>query len=466
MCVRAYAGLGDVPFSSDLFDYPTNGKRVSLEARVVAKEQNDGLSWWLEEWVLIKTLLDLGLVRAAHRAGDRRGGAVGGEAPLVPPWPPRDVASGTGGWLVRIPSTWQPRFHPGETLGARSGRGPLRQVLLAWCLRATLSRTRAHIDSAGLPGGAGAHRPVAGGRHRAPGAMLSVWGTSSTDVWVVGADARDGTGPTVAHFDGERWSHVPTNESQGNLWWVFGFEDGPVYMGGDGGVILRYADGAYTKMVTPGTGTVFGIWGATPDELWAVGGDSAAAGGFAWRLGGDVWTAEPSLPVDVVADAAIWKVFGTHRDDAWLVGSNGVSLRWDGSTLTSGNTGVGSSLFTVHASEGRYVAVGGVGTGFIVENEGEKWVNVTPDPPPPGLSGVALGADDFGVAVGTFGTILTRNADGWRRIELPFPLDSSLHGAWIDESGGAWVVGGQVFAPPYDEGVVLHWGSEVPPDGL
>ena len=27
------------------------------------------------------------------------------------------------------------------------------------------------------------------------GALLSVWGTSYTDVWAVGGDARDGTGP-------------------------------------------------------------------------------------------------------------------------------------------------------------------------------------------------------------------------------------------------------------------------------
>ena len=29
------------------------------------------------------------------------------------------------------------------------------------------------------------------------GALLSVWGSSSTDVWAVGADALDGSGPTV-----------------------------------------------------------------------------------------------------------------------------------------------------------------------------------------------------------------------------------------------------------------------------
>src|SRR5690606_11494877 len=200
-----------------------------------------------------------------------------------------------------------------------------------------------------------------------PGPLLSVWGTSSTDVWAVGGDPADGSGPTVIHFDGEVWSQLSTGETQGNLWWVFGFADGPLYMGGDGGLILRYQAGTFTKMTTPGTGTVFGIWGASPSDVWAVGGESENIGGFAWRLEGDSWVPEPSLPADIPTSAAIWKVFGTGSDDAWIVGSNGVSLHWDGSTFTPGGTGVGASLFTVHASEGRYVAVGGTASGFIVE---------------------------------------------------------------------------------------------------
>lgn len=301
------------------------------------------------------------------------------------------------------------------------------------------------------------------------GALLSVWGTSSTDVWAVGSDALDGTGPTVIHFDGESWSRIPTGEAQGNLWWVFGFADGPVYMGGEQGVILRHwpesagGDGSFTKLSTPGTGTVFGIWGATPDDVWAVGGDSSEIGGFAWRLAGDSWVAEPALPADVTQSAAIWKVFGTAADDAWLVGSNGVSLHWDGSSFTPGATGVGSSLFTVHANEGRYVAVGGAATGIIVENSGDGWVNVTPDPPPTGLAGVVLGEGGSGIAVGTFGTVYSRSADaGWVEVNLPFNIGSSLHGSWIDETGGVWIVGGQVYTLPLSDGILLHWGAPIP----
>jgi len=301
-----------------------------------------------------------------------------------------------------------------------------------------------------------------------PGALLSVWGTSATDVWAVGADARDGTGPLVIHYDGAAWSRVPTGQTAGGLWWVFGFDGGPIYMGGDGGVILRYLGGAFTAMTTPGTNTVFGIWGASPDDVWAVGGASDARGGFAWRLtgGGDAWTDEPTLPTDVPPMAAVWKVFGTSASDAWLVGSNGVSMHWDGSALSRGDTGVGSSLFTVHGNAHRFVAVGGLANGIIVEYESGAWHTVALDATAPGLSGVSIAGDDTGFAVGAYGSVYERSAGAWQEVDLGFYLARNLHGVWIDPSGGVWSVGGQTFSAPLTDGVLIHRGTELPSGGL
>lgn len=41
-----------------------------------------------------------------------------------------------------------------------------------------------------------------------PGALLSVAGTGGDDIWIVGADRRDGSGPTVLHYDGERFTKL------------------------------------------------------------------------------------------------------------------------------------------------------------------------------------------------------------------------------------------------------------------
>ena len=86
--------------------------------------------------------------------------------------------------------------------------------------------------------------------------------------------------------------------------------------------------------------------------------------------------------------------------------------------------------------------------------------------PPPGLSGVTLGEDGFGIAVGTFGSVYSRSDAGWVEEDLGFNLGSSLHGSWIDETGGVWVVGGQVYSLPLNDGILLHRGASIPNDGL
>jgi hypothetical protein len=298
-----------------------------------------------------------------------------------------------------------------------------------------------------------------------PGALLSVWGTSSEDVWVVGADAHDGKGPLVFHYDAGSWSRLETGLDSGDLWWVFGFKDGPIYIGGTGGVILRYEGGAFTSMDTPGTGTVFGIWGSSPEDVWAVGGASESADGFAWRLQGGSWTSEPSLPADVPTTGSLWKVHGTSADNAWLVGSNGLSFYWDGETLTPGETGVGSSLFTVFGNrvdnQNHYTAVGGLGSGIVMELEDGSWIDKTPDPRPMGLSGVCTTPDGRGYAVGAYGTVLSRNGQSWQPEDLGFGLNENLHAVWLDDQGGVWAVGGLTAAPPPSDGIVLHLGPEV-----
>src|SRR5262245_9943896 len=80
------------------------------------------------------------------------------------------------------------------------------------------------------------------------GALLSVWGTRHDDVWVVGGDQGDGLGPTVLHFDGKESTVMATGETEGNLWWVTGLQDGPIFMGGDDGLVLRHEQGRFEHM--------------------------------------------------------------------------------------------------------------------------------------------------------------------------------------------------------------------------
>jgi hypothetical protein len=285
-----------------------------------------------------------------------------------------------------------------------------------------------------------------------------VWGTAADDVWAVGGDAGDGA--TVLHWDGASWTRLDTGVSA-DLWWVFGFDGGPVYMGGSGGTILRYADGAFTPMTTPTADTVFGIWGATPDDVWAVGGaEGGASGGFAWRLDGDAWVAADGFPAAVADSKVVWKIHGSAADDVWLVGTAGLAIRWDGEQFTEDNLGGGESLFTVHQRDGRFVAVGGFATGLIFEHDGSGWERVSePDAPP--LAGVCALDGGGGFAVGQFGAVMERRDGAWQVVDGP-ATEETLHAVWVDPDGGAWAVGGQVQAFPLVRGVLAYRGETVP----
>jgi len=167
---------------------------------------------------------------------------------------------------------------------------------------------------------------------------------------------------------------------------------------------------------------------------------------------------EPTFPAELVDTSAMWKIYGRSADDAWIVGTNGKTVRWDGSTLTQVSAGIGESLFTVHADAERFTAVGGFGTGLILENTDGTWKSVGPQGTP-GFVGVAT-TSDSGFAVGQDGAVFSRGAEGWTEEELGFNVDETFHSVWIDPDDGVWVVGGQVQTLPLVDGIVLYSGSE------
>lgn len=288
-----------------------------------------------------------------------------------------------------------------------------------------------------------------------PAGLLSVWGTSASDVWTVGADPGDG--PYVLHWDGSAWERRATGQS-GDLWWVHGVPGGPVFLGGEGGMILRWDGSALTRMETPSDSPiVFGIWGSGPDDVFAVGGLGRLAG-FVWRYDGTAWT-ELELP-EGFGGQSLFKVWGTGPGDAWIVGTDGALLRWDGSALAMESSGTTRTLFTVHAlPDGTVAAVGGAGTGVLVQRGADGvWHDLAPELVPQ-LSGVFL-TPEGGRAVGINGTFVRREGAAWVVEETGLGLAETLHSVWIDPDGGVWAAGGQVLAEPLVRGVVVYQGRE------
>lgn len=288
-----------------------------------------------------------------------------------------------------------------------------------------------------------------------PGALFSVWGTSPEDIWAVGS--RTGEGPLVLHYDGADWETIDASSlGEVDLWWVFGFAGGPVYVGGSGGTIASFEGGVLTPMTTPSNEvTVFGIWGCSPDDVWAVGGqEGGARGGFAWRRDGDAWIDAEGFPAELAEADVVWKAYGRGCGDVWMIGTKGLALHWDGTAFGEVERVAGSSLFTVHANADRFVAVGGLLTGIVVENDGSGWRDATPGGIDP-VFGVCL-TQDGGFASGRYGLILARGDGAWAAETTGITLDQSLHSVWIDPGGDVWAAGGQVLSAPYSDGVLIH----------
>jgi len=305
-------------------------------------------------------------------------------------------------------------------------------------------------------------------------AFLSVGGASSNDLWVAGAQRSPLEPPVLLHFADGDWEEVAVPDTLHDLWWVHAFEDGPVFVGGAGATVLRIDGGAIERTPTPPFfgNTVYGVWGATPDDVWAVGG-FAGRDGFAWRWDGAEWSAV-DLPADLPRTAtgeipALFKVWGRGPDDVWMVGGQGTVLRWDGASLTRVDAGTTEQLFTVAGSDEEVVIVGGRGDGLVLRGGQDGFVEDTPLGAQV-LQAVTVDADGALWVAGARGfAARQRPGRDWESVDLGFATEpQSVHALWSDGDGGIWGAGGRVLSPELDTGVICgpegtaEWAPEPP----
>ena len=302
-----------------------------------------------------------------------------------------------------------------------------------------------------------------------PAALLSIDGASPSDIYAVGADK--GAGPLVVHFNGVKWDVLDTGQ-HGDLWWVHAFPDGTTLMSGANATVLKYAAGKFERLATRGLArqTVYGVWGKTSSDFYAVG-SAAGRDGFIWHYYDGTFHDEP-LPMDLPRMAheevpGFFKAWG-DKDDVWVVGAAGAILHRQGSRpFVRVASGTSETLFTVHGTGARVVTVGGGSNGVALEAVPKTFHPITPAHSPL-IQGVYTthGTDvDVDWASGERGILYTRQGDGpFQAIdhELTMPAADSLHAVYVDASRGVWSVGGNVLTPALDGGMIVHYGATVP----
>ncbi len=302
-----------------------------------------------------------------------------------------------------------------------------------------------------------------------PEAHLSVRALADDDVWLVGSEALETEdGPSAVAWDGSEWTHLDTSDWSGaELWWVHPTQD-RVTMVGTQGLILEYDRATETLEEIEGPDdsvTFFGVWGASADDVWAVGGTPGGGDPPAiWRRDADGWTefVDPALG-EGGPGQLYFKVHGSAADDVFIVGNFGIALHWDGSSLSATPTDADldtstAPLLTVNVGPEEVVAVGGAGSALILHYDRStgEWRDRTPEFQAP-LNGVCSGAGEI-KAVGMQGSVQTWDGQAWQPSVETLTF-GDYHGCEVTEGGDVWAVGGQIAARPITDGVVAFQGE-------
>lgn len=111
--------------------------------------------------------------------------------------------------------------------------------------------------------------------------LRRVWGSSSTNVYAVGQHyTPTQTLAAVWRYDGDRWEFVPS-DIEGDRWDVWGSDSNNLYIVGNSsseGLITHYNGMTWNTIRVAVTPTLQGVWGSNRNDVYAVGG--GARNGF------------------------------------------------------------------------------------------------------------------------------------------------------------------------------------------
>jgi hypothetical protein len=295
--------------------------------------------------------------------------------------------------------------------------------------------------------------------------LFAIWGPSEGNFLAVGGDG-------TLLFDGSTWHAVAGEEDWdfGALLWGPSIND--VYAVSElewTDHVLHFDGATWTEEPIPAEALVWGLWGTSSSDVYAVGlerVDSVDAAVRPTRSPGGVGTRGVVLHFDgsgwkkvsEVVDSEFFSIHGRSPEDVYVVGDRGLILHYDGTAWTEQESGVENRLRYVCAGDDGVVFAIGF-DGSVLALEGAGWTLRSP----------AVGQDVFLLSV--WGTSVSdvwavkggglEYYDGteWSSVDVPYGIHSPV--VWGYTPGEPYLLGhsGAVLHRAEEEWVLVREGS-------
>jgi photosystem II stability/assembly factor-like uncharacterized protein len=178
------------------------------------------------------------------------------------------------------------------------------------------------------------------------GSFEDLWADSLNNIFIVSEMGR------VHHLDTAVGITEMTTPTAENLYGVWGFSSDDVYAVGNGGIILNYDGLEWIAVTSPTTLNLSAVWGSGPDNIYAVG-----QSGTIIHYDSTNWKIEAAGQFSMDFS----DITGFAPDNIYSAGKNGL-LHFDGTQWTSIDTENNSDFTKLWAIDKSNI--------YIVDSEG------------------------------------------------------------------------------------------------
>lgn len=202
-----------------------------------------------------------------------------------------------------------------------------------------------------------------------PQTLYGVWGSGPNDVFAVGESG------VILRYDGQEWSEMESPNNFFPLWGIWGTSTEDIFAVGHAGTVLHYDGISWTPMYlgTQALGTIlYDVWGSSGDDVYAVGNSGRYVNqstGIVYHYNGSNWS-QVMLNFSsngLYNDGVLWGVWGSSPQNVLAVGGDffmggGGIINYNGSQWSQIDTNIESPLLDIWGSSDKDIYVVGFGS--------------------------------------------------------------------------------------------------------